>query len=195
MTFWYVTRMDEQRSWCVELVESFPFVYSHAWFEIRIKKLCTVHDLTITATVIMATVLWVGPTSTESLSNQFLQSCSVCSSPLHSGIISFFSINPRSLASLPWRSLPPLAVAKSCRSAFRKKIKRRAAGSQRPWLVSLYSSTFGLRVSYLPCWSRMTPRKKKEGGLWRNASRRELDQVCWIFDCDSFSSCYPLRRS
>jgi hypothetical protein len=84
-----------------------------------------VHDLTITATVITATVLWVGPTSTDSLSNQSLPSHSVRSSPLHSGIISFFSINPRALASLPWRSLPPLAVAKSCQSASRKKRKRR----------------------------------------------------------------------
>jgi hypothetical protein len=48
-----------------------------------------------------ATVLWVRPTSTESLSNQSLPRRSVRSSPLHSSIISFFSINPRALASLP----------------------------------------------------------------------------------------------
>jgi RsiW-degrading membrane proteinase PrsW (M82 family) len=96
--------------------------------------------------------------------NQYLPSRSVPSSPLHISIISFFFINPRALASLPWRSLPPVAVAKSCRSAFRKKIKRRAAGSQQPWLVILFSSTFGLRVSYLISSLLLTYAIKEEKG-------------------------------
>jgi hypothetical protein len=125
MTFCYIARMEERR-WWLRRARRILSVWLLKCIICNLdKKVMQVPRFNHIRYNNHATVIQVRPTwgvvVTDFVSNQSWPSRAVPFLPflhfLPHRHLPFSSFNPRALASLPWRSLPPLAVAKSCQSA------------------------------------------------------------------------------